>query len=820
MEVNKKPHLEVPSSVGDGWTAIPFRRLALKELRETLRDRRTIITLLLMPLLVYPILSLLFQSFLFSSLKGPSSDVMADQFLVIFDSERDLIEITDYLKTTYRSRKRFEADERSEENSEEETKKQPSNLDLELPHYFSIKEEMGEGTLEEIMKSNLADLAIRVVRTTAKSGFTTHTHFELIHRDDSPRSLRALRFVTELISWRNQQELGSRLQAQQRAKIATKSYSRKNISESSIRTSISIAALVPLILTLMTITGAIYPAIDLTAGERERGTLESLVAAPIPRIRILAAKLCAIVTVALLTAILNLVGMMSTIWVFQLETALFGEQGITLLVVAQILGLLLLFAAFFSSVLLVITSFARSFKEGQAYLIPIMLLALAPGMLSLNPDMKLTKFWALTPLVNIVLLSRDVLQGEALWTRAGVTIAATIFYALVALTLAARFFGTAAVLYGDSKGGIDFLRRPKTKRSRAEASLAMLCLALLFPASFLWQGVMGRVYASDEIKFAEKLRESYGDSIKLPANDESNAENTARWQQIEEFREGQIIKQIVIAATGIVVVFFVIPWLLTWFYRVQFFRGFQVRLPSFLSILAGILLGIGLGPLLIQGIASSAQWIDFVTNSAEETPANSRTAAGTSGGTSDEEDTDSQTKETSAQAEDSEQQKSSKLVSHAEAYTGRLKKVDLWIVLLCFAIIPAIFEELFFRGLLFRALLRNLSPLYTIVGTGILFGVFHLISSSGIGLSRFAPTALMGVILGWVCYRSRSVIPGMILHAIHNSLALSIAMHRDVLAQNGWIKPDQTYVPVWILVIGLVLCVIGTVLLRKKQSPL
>src|SRR5262249_28060090 len=71
------------------------------------------------------------------------------------------------------------------------------------------------------------------------------------------------------------------------------------------RKAFSLAALVPLILVLMTITGAVYPAIDLTAGERERGTLEVLMAAPVPRVRLLLAKYVAVYFVAVLTALLN-----------------------------------------------------------------------------------------------------------------------------------------------------------------------------------------------------------------------------------------------------------------------------------------------------------------------------------------------------------------------------------------------------------------------------------------------------------------------------------------------------------------------------------
>ena len=159
---------------------------------------------------------------------------------------------------------------------------------------------------------------------------------------------------------------------------------------------------VPLILILMTITGAVYPAIDLTAGERERGTLEMLVASPVPRMQLLLGKYFAVLIVAL-TAVVNLAAMMVTIASIGMASFLFGSKGISFEEVLEIMALLVLFAAFFSAVLLAVTSFARSFKEAQAYLIPLMLASIAPGMLSMIPGLKLQGPLAVTPLVNIVL---------------------------------------------------------------------------------------------------------------------------------------------------------------------------------------------------------------------------------------------------------------------------------------------------------------------------------------------------------------------------------------------------------------------------------
>lgn len=173
------------------------------------------------------------------------------------------------------------------------------------------------------------------------------------------------------------------------------------------------ATLVPLILILMTITGAVYPAIDLTAGERERGTLEILVAAPVPRLALLFAKYLAVLAVAMLTAVINLAMMLLTLQLNGLTSQVFKDTGITVELVLQLLALLVLFATFFSAVLLALTSFARSFKEAQAYLIPLMLVSLAPGVIAMMPGLRLQGVLAVTPLMNIVLLARDLADGKA-----------------------------------------------------------------------------------------------------------------------------------------------------------------------------------------------------------------------------------------------------------------------------------------------------------------------------------------------------------------------------------------------------------------------
>ena len=222
--------------------------------------------------------------------------------------------------------------------------------------------------------------------------------------------------------------------------------------------------LVPLILILMTITGAVYPAIDLTAGERERGTLEALIASPVPRQYLLLAKYIAVVTVALLTAIVNLGAMSITLYVSGLGPILFGDRGLSWINLVYVFGLTILFAAFFSAVLLAVTSFARSFKEAQAYLIPLMLLSISPGVMSLMPELSLNGILAITPLVNIALLAREVLDGKAEAGPTLIVLGSTACYALLALWIASRVFGTDAILYASNASWTDLFRRRRGGR--------------------------------------------------------------------------------------------------------------------------------------------------------------------------------------------------------------------------------------------------------------------------------------------------------------------------------------------------------------------
>ena len=748
---------------------ISFWRLAYKELRETLRDRRTLLTLFLMPLIVYPILSLLLQSFFLSGLPTTAAEdnedpdrLGANEFAYVLEeqqtlNEEDLRKLNRAFVDYNAARERSGTNESNPGNLSAEDLATQKNLFEK--HSFNWVDPEQEQDIQEMLANGSADVGVLVDNRRDADGKNTGLQFTLLYLDNDVRSLKALALLENILNYTNistYQTLLERVTGRRliREPVSIKTEMIELKSNAAGSTGISFAAIIPLILTLMTITGAVYPAIDLTAGERERGTLESMIAAPIPRMRILLGKLVAIISVAMLTAIVNLLGMSITLWVFQLDTVFLGEQGLSVATAIRVLGLLILFAAFFSSVLLVITSFARSFKEGQAYLIPVVMVALAPSLMSLKPDLQLTGVWTVTPLVNIVLLARDVIDGSADWRNAIITVLSTAMYSLLALTLAARFFGTASVLYGQGQGIGNLFKRPHRQQKYASLSLGMLCLACLFPATFIWNGVLART----------AVVETSGSEIADAAAQQS-----------------LLAMQLWLAAAGLVIVFLLIPWAITAFHRVRFRSGFGITKTSAVALIAGVMMGIGFGPLLLQVISWSSQALDFVGLSDEAT--------------------------------------SDLLVQRGEQYVERIKQAPIWMLLLSMAIVPAICEELFFRGLLFRSFRTHFSPWKTIFATAILFGSFHLISSSGLTISRFLPTTIMGVILGWVCYRSGSVIPGILLHALHNAITVCFAYYRDDLIELGRITAEQENVPPQVLVVGAICATAGVLLLRFFSKP-
>jgi len=172
--------------------------------------------------------------------------------------------------------------------------------------------------------------------------------------------------------------------------------------------------LIPFLLIMTLFIGGGTLSTDLVAGEKERGTLETLYLAPIPRGAIAASKFVVVWGATTVTGILNLLSMLFCYRTGLIGDAATGAAGLTVSVggVALAFVLIVPLAALVGGVLLGVSAMARSLREAQLYLLPAMLLAMLPGLLATGQHVPLTPFTALLPVANVALAIRDGLLGS------------------------------------------------------------------------------------------------------------------------------------------------------------------------------------------------------------------------------------------------------------------------------------------------------------------------------------------------------------------------------------------------------------------------
>ena len=207
------------------------------------------------------------------------------------------------------------------------------------------------------------------------------------------------------------------------------------------------------LLLLLMFSGGMYPVIDMTAGEKERRTLEPFLSTPAGRNEIVLGKMLAAMSAIMLTALLTLSSLVVSVKtnkstsrsaeVRQMLNTIPLDAHTILLIVLTMIPICILAAA----VMIAIAMFARSFKEGQSYLTPLMLFVLFPALLGGLPNLELTPTLSLIPIFNASQLIRGIMLGDFSIAAFGVTLAANLAYAGVALWIAKSRFEDESVLF-------------------------------------------------------------------------------------------------------------------------------------------------------------------------------------------------------------------------------------------------------------------------------------------------------------------------------------------------------------------------------------
>ncbi len=406
-------------------------KVYFKELLELTRDKKTLIFTILLPTLIMPVIMLGFGALSAKIAKK----AVEEQLSYAIIGEENYSELANLLKSN-------------------ET--------------ITLKELSTETDAESAIKNEEIRFAVKIpedTRQRIEQGLSVE--IELFYNDSSTTSGIIYRRVEKILESLDEQLSNSRmsllgLTTEQRAGLI-EPLKIKKVTTANKRESLGekIGGFLPYILILLGLTGAMYPAIDLGVGEKERGTLETLLLTPIPRFQIVFAKFLVIFTTSFLAVFFSLISfaLMITIFGPMMFSAMSagGNEAITSLLNTfasiSLVDVLLMFlmlvptAAIFASLLLSVSIYARTFKEAQNYMSPIMMISIFPLILALLPGVKLDWVWASVPLTNVALAIKEIFKGTIDYQMLLVIFGSTSIVAGALLYLCSWWFQREQVLF-------------------------------------------------------------------------------------------------------------------------------------------------------------------------------------------------------------------------------------------------------------------------------------------------------------------------------------------------------------------------------------
>lgn len=371
----------------------------------------------------------------------------------------------------------------------------------------------------QMLREGLADVAIIVPDDLPKSiEAGKAANLDIVYNSSDDRGQLAYGRVRDAVGRWNELVLARRLKADAKSADYVTPIREKVQDVATARESSGQiwSRILPFLLVIMSLTGAFYPAIDLCAGEKERGTMETLLISPARRAEIVAGKFLTVLTSSLVTAGMNLISLGLTSWQLlgQIGKSSGGPGGMAsplaslslpspgVLVLAFLI--LIPIAAFLSATCLALAVMAKSTKEGQYYLTPVMMVAFPLTYMTLVPGVELSPVYALMPLTGTCLLLKAILAGRLDQALPYVlpVLLPTAAYASMALRWAVNQFESESVLFREAER-FDlkswFLWNVRHKREKPTSDQAALCFVLMLLAGWFIGPIVAGAFGDGKI---------------------------------------------------------------------------------------------------------------------------------------------------------------------------------------------------------------------------------------------------------------------------------------------------------------------------------
>lgn len=543
----------------------------LRELRDLLRDRRMLMLYVILPVLIYPIVGLaVFQMSQFIHETPVIVEVIGVEEL---PAEIPLIEDlrSQKPKPFYYFHKSLFSDEEKQElvyvfprtwemvDSEETPQRLPQDIDLRItfPKDFAQKlREFQQAVLEPDEALPEIPEPTRYVDTSKEASLNA------LKRVNKVLDRYSLEFMRQNLI--NRGVRPEALDYPFKAELV-------DVAEAGTELTAIWAKIFPLLMMVWGLTGAFHPAVDLCAGEKERGTLETLLCSPAGREEIVWGKLLTVVAYSMGTVIMNLLSMALT-GIFLLSTLEeFGPPpALSILWIGLALGPVTLF---FGALCLSLAAFARTTSEGHYYMMPLFMVALPLVMLPLAPSAELTLGYSLIPIAGLILVLRILIEGD-------IATALPYLVPAMAVTLVCAYLSTRWAVYQFNQEAVLF-------RAGEKVNLKGWLLN-----SYRQRGTLPPVGAS--LVFGVVLTLAfYGLQVLLSP---SPAEGESVGFGFFEFFTNTLLTQISVAVLAIGLAFL---------FSRSVREALLLRLPSWQAAIGAVLLALCVHPLVILG----SKWI-------------------------------------------------------------------------------------------------------------------------------------------------------------------------------------------------------------------
>jgi sodium transport system permease protein len=390
-----------------------------KEIKELIRDRKTLFFMIALPLLIFPLI-IGIVGFVSKQAIDKAETQILNYALIGGQYAPDIVQ------------------------------------DLQQPEKFNFVEVSEGADYTAIIRSETVDFVLVIPENYSSNVLENGQANVKLYFNDAGLNL-VYRRVNEIV--KSQSELFQQRafidlgldEAKQSALIEPIVLEKVNTADARENWGEKIGGMLPYVLFLLCLTGAMAPATDIGAGEKERGTLETLLISPIDRNKIVMGKFLTIAFAGTMTALLTVTSMV--VW------GLVLSQGMAIKFVADFMAqiamhdFLLIFlmlvpvVAIFAAVLLSISIYAKSFKEAQSYMGPMSILVVVPIMLALLPGVELKGVWAWVPITNVSLAMKELVKGTMDYYQLFAIFGSTVIIAGALFAFCVYWFNQEKVLF-------------------------------------------------------------------------------------------------------------------------------------------------------------------------------------------------------------------------------------------------------------------------------------------------------------------------------------------------------------------------------------